>query len=315
MNEKAMWHGPERLDSFSGKHRNVDKHRESQYSEQSQISNKEKKENKNENLIKYEDDLHSIVSKEADSISKPEENETSTAFVEVENLTDKFDHLCLIQNMVEKTEEEKSLRKNSSRDSFEELKKAFAIDDFTEPEKTAKTDPVLLQEKISRPKLRKGEDYYPEVIPKLPFVPVPRDFSKNQDEFLLIPEMIEQDPRSTICIKNIPNKYTKELMVETIRQNFADSYDFFYMPIDPETGSNCGYAFINFYRRSTILPFYHCFHGKKWEYFCSEKVCELRYARIQGKSTLELHFSSHYPKLSFQGSYLKQPVRLSARRK
>lgn len=315
MNEEAIRHEPERLNSFSGKRRMVDSNRETLKSELSKTSKKEKKEKTNENLIESENNHNSIFSEEEGLLSNTKANESSTACVEEKSLADGIDHLCLTQNETEKNGEEKSLRKNSSRDSFEELKKAFAFDDFTESQEKSQTDPLPPQQKMTRPKLRKGEDYYPELIPKLPFVPVQRDLSQSQDEFLLIPEMIEQDSRSTICIKNIPNKYTKELMVETIRQSFANSYDFFYMPIDPETGSNCGYAFINFYRRSTILPFYHCFHGKKWEYFCSEKVCELRYARIQGKSTLELHFSSHYPKFSYQGSHLKQPARLAARRK
>ena len=31
------------------------------------------------------------------------------------------------------------------------------------------------------------------------------------------------------------------------------------------------------------MPFYQQYHGKKWEKFNSEKVCDIAYARIQGK--------------------------------
>ena len=47
-------------------------------------------------------------------------------------------------------------------------------------------------------------------------------------------------------IRNIPNKYNKELMRETIDRNFKDTYDFFYLPIDFKNNCNVGYAFINF---------------------------------------------------------------------
>ena len=43
---------------------------------------------------------------------------------------------------------------------------------------------------------------------------------------------MEQDGRTTIMIKNIPNKYNIDLMLQTINKNFKDKYDFFYLPID-----------------------------------------------------------------------------------
>ena len=33
-------------------------------------------------------------------------------------------------------------------------------------------------------------------------------------------------------IKNIPNKYNIDLMLQTINKNHKDKYDFFYLPID-----------------------------------------------------------------------------------
>ena len=33
-------------------------------------------------------------------------------------------------------------------------------------------------------------------------------------------------------IKNIPNKYDQNLMLQTLDKNFKGKYDFFYLPID-----------------------------------------------------------------------------------
>ena len=41
-----------------------------------------------------------------------------------------------------------------------------------------------------------------------------------------------------------------------------------------------------------IPALYQRFHAKKWEKFNSEKVCNISYARIQGKSSLIHHFSN-----------------------
>lgn len=39
-------------------------------------------------------------------------------------------------------------------------------------------------------------------------------------------------------IKNIPNKYTKQLMLQRLDALFKDSYDFFYLPIDYRVGAD-----------------------------------------------------------------------------
>ncbi|KAE8670892.1 APO protein 3 [Hibiscus syriacus] len=72
------------------------------------------------------------------------------------------------------------------------------------------------------------------------------------------------DSRTTLMIKNIPNKYNN---------------------------CNVGYAFINMIDPQQIILFHKAFDGKKWE-FNSEKVATLAYARIQGKAALTAHFQN-----------------------
>jgi len=99
-----------------------------------------------------------------------------------------------------------------------------------------------------------------------------------------------QDNRTTLMIKNIPNKYDQEMLLEAINKNFKGTYDFFYLPIDFKNKCNVGYAFINFIHPSTLVPFHEEFNHKKWEKFNSEKVCFITYARIQGKLAFIDHF-------------------------
>ncbi|XWS41057.1 hypothetical protein CRYUN_Cryun17cG0048100 [Craigia yunnanensis] len=101
-----------------------------------------------------------------------------------------------------------------------------------------------------------------------------------------------EDARSTLMIKNIPNKYTSKMLLAAIDENHRGTYDFLYLPIDFKNKCNVGYAFINMISPSHIISFYQAFNGKKWEKFNSEKVASLAYARIQGKAALVAHFQN-----------------------
>ncbi|MBA0758853.1 hypothetical protein Gotri_021815 [Gossypium trilobum] len=86
-----------------------------------------------------------------------------------------------------------------------------------------------------------------------------------------------EDKRTTLMLKNIPNK--------CVAPDFGSLR--YYM-----NKCNVGYAFINMIEPSQVITFYQAFNGKKWEKFNSEKVASLAYARIQGKAALIAHFQN-----------------------
>ncbi|KAA8540620.1 hypothetical protein F0562_024461 [Nyssa sinensis] len=101
-----------------------------------------------------------------------------------------------------------------------------------------------------------------------------------------------EDSRTTLMLKNIPNKYTSKMLLAAIDEHCRGTYDFIYLPIDFKNKCNVGYAFINMIDPLQIIPFYKAFNGKKWEKFNSEKMASLAYARIQGKAALIAHFQN-----------------------
>ncbi|OMJ89622.1 hypothetical protein SteCoe_8158 [Stentor coeruleus] len=101
-----------------------------------------------------------------------------------------------------------------------------------------------------------------------------------------------RDTRTTVMIKNIPNKYTQRMLLQTIDKKFSGTYDFLYLPIDFKNRCNVGYAFINFLNFRVIVDFFKEFNDKRWEKFNSEKICALAYARIQGLQDLVHHFQN-----------------------
>lgn len=113
----------------------------------------------------------------------------------------------------------------------------------------------------------------------------------------------EGPPRTTLMIKNIPNKYSQGMLLALLDQHCVrtnegeqdstdphSSYDFVYLPIDFKNRCNLGYAFVNFTSVAATLKLYRAFHAQQWEAFNSRKVCQVTYARVQGRAALEEHF-------------------------
>jgi len=137
------------------------------------------------------------------------------------------------------------------------------------------------------------------------FNPIP-DSEKAKNIINLSNILQCKDPRTTLMIKNIPNKYTISSFLEEIDGNFKGTYDIFYLPIDYVNKCNLGFAFINFIEPLHIILFYELYRGKKWRKFNSEKKCELLYAKFQGRKELISHFERG--KILFFDSEDKKPL-------
>ncbi|KAD6795705.1 hypothetical protein E3N88_06601 [Mikania micrantha] len=106
---------------------------------------------------------------------------------------------------------------------------------------------------------------------------------------------------TSVMIKNIPNKYTRELLIHVLDNHcklenqklksideaeFISAYDYLYLPIDFKYGTNAGFAFVNFTNSIAALRFRDAFHGKRWVLSDSRKVAQIFRAKIQGKEAL-----------------------------
>ncbi|RWR79158.1 protein terminal ear1 [Cinnamomum micranthum f. kanehirae] len=127
--------------------------------------------------------------------------------------------------------------------------------------------------------------------------------------------------KTTLMIKHIPVKYTKEMLLQlldehciaengkltsedSLKKNFMSAYDFLYLPIDFRTKCNKGYAFVNFTNVIGACRLRRVLEGYKWEVLGSKKICHITNARIQvghllfeivgnqGREALKKHFGS-----------------------
>ncbi|KAI8327338.1 RNA recognition motif 2-domain-containing protein [Choanephora cucurbitarum] len=100
------------------------------------------------------------------------------------------------------------------------------------------------------------------------------------------------DTRTTYMIRNIPNKYTQKMLMDSINATHANTYDFLYLRIDFQNKCNVGYAFINFTDPKSVISFAQERIDKKWDHFNSDKRCALSFATIQGKTALIKKFKN-----------------------
>ncbi|KAF2261140.1 hypothetical protein CC78DRAFT_608714 [Lojkania enalia] len=94
------------------------------------------------------------------------------------------------------------------------------------------------------------------------------------------------DVRTTIMLRNIPNKMDWLSLKKILDGCCFGKYDFLYLRIDFQTASNVGYAFVNFTTTDAVLELMKSVDGRVWSGYRSVKAAEISYATIQGKESL-----------------------------
>jgi len=102
----------------------------------------------------------------------------------------------------------------------------------------------------------------------------------------------------TVMMRNLPNRYSQLMLLLDIRgSGFRDTFDFMYLPIDPETNANKGYAFINFVEPAFAWQFKQVYENKPMKNFKSLKKVLVTPADLQG-------FEANYAKFFLGASRL-----------
>lgn len=98
---------------------------------------------------------------------------------------------------------------------------------------------------------------------------------------------------TTVMMRNLPNRYTQHMLMEEISAaGFNGEFDFLYLPIDPETAANKGYAFINFLGPHAAWRFRMAYEGAQMSRFNSSKFVSVSPAALQGMESNYAHYST-----------------------
>jgi len=101
-----------------------------------------------------------------------------------------------------------------------------------------------------------------------------------------------QEWRTTVMIRNMPNNYTRDMLLELVDlMGFVGLYDFAYLPVDFQSQAGLGYAFVNFTSVADALLCFERLEGFSDWTVPSDKVCTITWSSpTQG---LEAHIERY----------------------
>eukprot|EP00397_Hematodinium_sp_SG-2012_P037745 GEMP01040955.1.p1 GENE.GEMP01040955.1~~GEMP01040955.1.p1 ORF type:complete len:413 (+),score=101.21 GEMP01040955.1:259-1497(+) len=93
----------------------------------------------------------------------------------------------------------------------------------------------------------------------------------------------QESPKTTLMLRGLPNKYTREMVLEEIaKRGLMKDINFFYLPIDLRQKCNVGYCFLNVVSEAAAERFRTAFEGTKMEQVKSTKKCAVSEGKVQG---------------------------------
>lgn len=129
------------------------------------------------------------------------------------------------------------------------------------------------------------EAYFQNGSQNTDFVPSKALFRNGIEQSFGTPvEIYEKyDVPTTLMLRNIPNMYTREMIIDEVKQRgLMNDIDFFYVPIDLRHHRSVGYCFINVTSPEAVQRFKSAFDGCKLKKVETAKRCEIGIGKVQG---------------------------------
>lgn len=106
------------------------------------------------------------------------------------------------------------------------------------------------------------------------------------------PEASEEAGRTTVMLRNLPNDYTRNMLLKLLDdEGFRGCYNFVYLPMDFKRMAGLGYAFVNMETHEDATRVWRHFAGFQQWTLQSMKVCEVAWGEpLQG---LEAHIDRY----------------------
>jgi hypothetical protein len=105
----------------------------------------------------------------------------------------------------------------------------------------------------------------------------------SPQELMSFQQMLPQEPRTTVVIKNLVPQCTREVLVGFLdAMGFEGTYDMVYMPTCFDTLESHQFAFVDFLSEEIAMQFEKHLHGVALKRFFGDQLCEIAWSDCQG---------------------------------
>jgi len=116
----------------------------------------------------------------------------------------------------------------------------------------------------------------------------------DEEESLSMTSQSNSSELTTLMLRHLPNKYTRDMMLEELEdRNVIRDINFFYMPIDLRHRCNVGYCFVNVTSKEGVARFRAAFHGARLGQVRTNKTCEVEFGKVQGLDANIEHYRNN----------------------
>jgi len=85
--------------------------------------------------------------------------------------------------------------------------------------------------------------------------------------------------RTTLMLRNLPNNYTRDMLLQMLdSQGFSGYYDFVYLPCDFNRNANLGYCFVNLVSEDCVRAFWNTFDNFTGWVLPTAKICQVSWS-------------------------------------
>jgi len=126
-----------------------------------------------------------------------------------------------------------------------------------------------------------------------PTEPDPNSSSDDPAYDVVMKDGMVTDSRTTLYIKNIPHRVNPSSFLTVMMSICPNGFVFLYLPNSKQNPrSNNGYAFVKLRSTESVSAIMSALDYKTWPHYNKDKICEVKYAKVQSFNDLLHQFYS-----------------------
>ncbi|CAE8621726.1 unnamed protein product [Polarella glacialis] len=132
-----------------------------------------------------------------------------------------------------------------------------------------------------------------DALPELNSQQTQSSLAKPYTDVVTHPSHSQHEDHMTVMIRNIPARFTKAQLLRDFDAHGPSGIDYFFQPVDLQTGKTKGMAFVNFRSKAQAAKFQDQWHRQRLPNHGRGKVLDITAAHVLGITANLAQFTDH----------------------